>query len=478
MRPRWTQMFSPRSLVALFVVTIVVWLLPGMESAGRSKKKAASKVQTTAANGQSAPPASDEHASAEAPASQAVNQTPSGKPSQTDRGSADHGPPFGPGAAASLAESGTVTVLAPVDGGVFASPEVELKLNVQVLDGNTLLGLKVLVDGRVATSLRGVTLSAPAVEKTGLPITHSLKVPVPPHDVVLSVLADTRPLKSKPATVRLRWNGTQQSPEQLSVLQPKLYLLSIGVSDYQQKELALRFAAKDAADIAAAFRAQSRSLYREVNARTLVNQNATKNNVLDGLEWLQRQTTAKDIAVLFLAGHGVTDPGTGAYYFLPFDADMGSMKRTMIPESEIRDTLASVAGKVILFLDSCHSGKVFSGVQTRGPADLSAFLGELASAENGVVVFAASTGRQSSQESVSWNNGAFTKALIEGLSGRADFQKSGRVTINMLDLYVSERVKELTDGRQTPTTAKPASIPDFPLTVTREIHNEDIDLVR
>jgi hypothetical protein len=48
----------------------------------------------------------------------------------------------------------------------------------------------------------------------------------------------------------------------------------------------------------------------------------------------------------------------------------------------------------------------------------------------------------------------------------------------MLDLYISERVKELTDGRQTPTTAKPASIPDFPLAVTRELHNEDVELIR
>jgi len=31
----------------------------------------------------------------------------------------------------------------------------------------------------------------------------------------------------------------------------------------------------------------------------------------------------------------------------------------------------------------------------------------------------------------------------------------------------SERVKELTQGRQTPTTAKPATIPDFPLALAR-----------
>jgi len=29
--------------------------------------------------------------------------------------------------------------------------------------------------------------------------------------------------------------------------------------------------------------------------------------------------------------------------------------------------------------------------------------------------------------------------------------------------YISERVKELTSGKQTPTTAKPQTVPDFPV---------------
>ena len=68
-----------------------------------------------------------------------------------------------------------------------------------------------------------------------------------------------------------------------------------------------------------------------------------------------------------------------------------------------------------------------------------------------------------SQESPTWGNGAFTRAVLEGLGGAADFRRTGRVTLNMLDLYVSERVRELTDGAQTPATAKPATIADFPL---------------
>jgi uncharacterized caspase-like protein len=90
---------------------------------------------------------------------------------------------------------------------------------------------------------------------------------------------------------------------------------------------------------------------------------------------------------------------------------------------------------------------------------------DLSSAENGAVVFASSTGRQYSLEKDEWANGAFTKALIEGLNGGADYTKKGSITVNMLDLFVSERVKELSAGTQTPATAKPASVPDFPFAI-------------
>jgi len=92
---------------------------------------------------------------------------------------------------------------------------------------------------------------------------------------------------------------------------------------------------------------------------------------------------------------------------------------------------------------------------------------ELASAENGAIVFSSSTGRQYSQEKPEWGNGAFTKGLVEGIRGKADYRATGRITVNMLDLYVSERVKELTGGQQTPTTVKPPNVPDFPVAVLR-----------
>ncbi len=49
----------------------------------------------------------------------------------------------------------------------------------------------------------------------------------------------------------------------------------------------------------------------------------------------------------------------------------------------------------------------------------------------------------------------------EGIEGQTDLKKDWYVSIAKLETWVSERVKELTDGSQTPVTTKPEAVPDF-----------------
>ena len=55
--------------------------------------------------------------------------------------------------------------------------------------------------------------------------------------------------------------------------------------------------------------------------------------------------------------------------------------------------------------------------------------------------------------------------LITALDGRADTRKTGRITITMLNAYITERVKELTSGFQTPIFKSQDDLGDFPLTL-------------
>ena len=66
-----------------------------------------------------------------------------------------------------------------------------------------------------------------------------------------------------------------------------------------------------------------------------------------------------------------------------------------------------------------------------------------------------------------WENGAFTKALIEGLKGKADYSGDGAISIGELDLWISERVKQLTEKKQHPVARRPETIPDFPIALAR-----------
>ena len=348
-----------------------------------------------------------------------------------------------------------VAVASPADGAEVSVTPVKVRYTARSSEPMT--GLKILVDGR-PVSAEG---AGPSAKESG-----EISVPIPSQDCEISVIAENRYAASEPATVRLRWKGAVAVKEEFQI-KPKLYVLAVGVSQYQDAELRLGLAAKDALDFSAAWTEQKGRLYSGVEARVLADAQATKGNILDGLEWLQRQVTQKDVAVLFLAGHGINDPN-GVFYFLPVDADLERLKRTGISQSDITSTVTMIAGKVLVFIDACHSGNLMGKTKRRGLVVSSgAVVNELASAENGAVVFSSSTGRQYSQEKPEWGNGAFTKGLVEGLSGKADFRSAGRITVNMLDLYVSERVKELTEGQQTPTTVKPPNVPDFPVALLR-----------
>jgi hypothetical protein len=60
------------------------------------------------------------------------------------------------------------------------------------------------------------------------------------------------------------------------------------------------------------------------------------------------------------------------------------------------------------------------------------------------------------------------KKSIEAIGeGKAKIDASGRITTDILDFYLEERVKALTEGEQHPVMNRRALIPDFPLALAR-----------
>jgi uncharacterized caspase-like protein len=81
---------------------------------------------------------------------------------------------------------------------------------------------------------------------------------------------------------------------------------------------------------------------------------------------------------------------------------------------------------------------------------------------SGAAVITASSGVEYALESQKWKNGVFTYSVLEGLqSKKADTNKDGEVRVSELRDYVVRRVKELTNGQQTPTSRQESIEFDF-----------------
>lgn len=238
-----------------------------------------------------------------------------------------------------------------------------------------------------------------------------------------------------------------------------LYVLAIGVAQYERAEYQLILPAKDASDFAAALKAQEGRAYRRVVTRVLTDAQATRVAVLQAFDWLRNSAGPSDTAMLFLAGHGIND-SHGRFYFLPRDARHERLAATGVSQAAIVSTLAAIRGRTVMFIDTCFAGNSLGQMDRRRTERL---INDLVSNENGVVVYASSTGHEVSLERPSWGNGAFTKALLEGLGGRADLFQLGQVTSATLNAYLSRAVAQITEGRQRPVFISPRGVPDFTL---------------
>ncbi|AEE48141.1 caspase family protein [Haliscomenobacter hydrossis] len=349
----------------------------------------------------------------------------------------------------------TVRIHSPSDGTEVTENTVRLQYSIDSPNAEPITSLRIQIDGRPVSTERGFKPLAQRLEAT---------VVLPNGKCQVSIIAENRFGTSVPATLNLVGKRVA-TPGPGFELRPKLYVLAIGVSKYSHKDInKLDYAAKDANDFVACVRKQKGLLYHDVVVKTLTEAQASKDSILNGFDWLVSQTTSRDVAMLFFAGHGVDD-NSGNFYYLPANANPEELRRSAVSQGDVQSTVRSVAGKILVFMDACHSGSLMRPIMRRSDLapDIAAVVNELSAAENGAITFSSATTREFALEDPSWQNGAFTKALVEGLSGKAVVPGQNRITVKSLDAYVSERVKVLTNGKQHPATVFPPNVPDFPI---------------
>lgn len=347
-----------------------------------------------------------------------------------------------------------IDVISPGVTATVSETKLTLKLRLRTPAAApvTAITTRVMSSGEIS---RGLPTRPVGAEQT-------LIVDLPHEDAMVQIVAANRWGNSVPVLVRVRYAGKPATTAQGKRV---LHLLAIGVSDYDNPRYRLGLAAKDARDFGRLLEGQRGGLYDTVEATVLTDKAAGKAAVEKALADLRAKVGPRDTTFVFLAGHGINDEA-GEYLYLPKEADLSRLPDTGISFRLLREILASLPGRTLLFVDTCHAGNALGDLRAGLSRDNTSALNGLASAENNIIVFASSTGTQESIEDAAWGNGAFTKALVEGLRGSADFNRRGRVTYKQLDAYVADRVEELTKGRQTPVTPVLVTVPDFVLAKT------------
>ena len=99
----------------------------------------------------------------------------------------------------------------------------------------------------------------------------------------------------------------------------RLFVLTVGVAKLVNPDWNLANPANDATALADLLRQDKARLFAGITARTLIDADATKANIIASLKEIATKATPDDVVVIFLAGHGRTVDGH--YYFA--SSDMG-----------------------------------------------------------------------------------------------------------------------------------------------------------
>jgi outer membrane protein assembly factor BamB len=233
----------------------------------------------------------------------------------------------------------------------------------------------------------------------------------------------------------------------------RLHVLTIGVSDYGDKarDLRLKFAHRDAQDVASAIvNTQDGGLYAEVKPMFLHDRTADKAGIFDALAAMDRNMgsgAGQDLAVVMFSGHGTMIDGQ--FYLVPHGADNSTparLKVSAIAAMEFQSEITKLAqhGRVLVLLDACRS----AGLIGRLPA---AEVLKSALAASNVTVLTSSKADKLSREDEKWQHGAFTKVLLDALSGSAhdiDTDHNGVISMTELTAYIERHLSHLTGGEQ------------------------------
>ncbi len=234
-------------------------------------------------------------------------------------------------------------------------------------------------------------------------------------------------------------------------VKPNLHLLAVGVPDNR-----LQFTQKDAIDFANTFKNQADILFNKVFLKVLNEPEETTiqtlRNSIQDLEnqYLVNQIQEKDVVMLFISSHGQAYEDQQATSFRIHASDFRSLyprQYSLDYETDILSVLNRINCKKLLFIDACHSGSIAfmtNGVKSANPtADLATAVVNLTNAKPGLRTIVSCSAGELSYEDPTWQNGAFTKSILEAFNNQTTPQEDKQLipdmdndhTLTLTELY-------------------------------------------
>jgi len=253
--------------------------------------------------------------------------------------------------------------------------------------------------------------------------------------------------------------------------------IGIGIDQFADNQYNLQYSAKDIRDLSIKLKEKFKD---NIIIDTLFNEQVTISTV-KALKQKLLQTNENDKVIIAYSGHGMLSKDFD-YYLSTYKVNFDKPEQNGLPYEELENLLDSIpARKKLLLIDACHSGEVdkedlvtlnassdslIKGLKPVGykqdgqlglknSFELMQSLFVNVGKSTGATVISAAAGTQFALERNDLKNGVFTFSILEAMN------KHATMKISELKKIVGERVEQLTNGLQKPTSRNEAIAVDW-----------------
>lgn len=275
---------------------------------------------------------------------------------------------------------------------------------------------------------------------------------------------------------------------------PTLWAIVVGVSDYAGEQIDLRYAAKDAEDMAHSLKVAAARLFgadrlqlKLLTTSAGADADAPTRENLKAAFRAARQAKATDLLVVYLAGHGVNHGGQdGDFYYLMSAAAGGDLgdpavrASAAVSSQELTEWIKEIpALKQVLILDTCASGRVVEKLSSKRDIASSQIRSlDRMKDRTGLYVLAGAAADAVSYEASRYGQGLLTYSLLFGMRGAA-LREDQFVDVSQWFNHAADQVPELATGIggiQRPVIAMPTGGASFDIGQILEDDRQQIPL--